>query len=152
MRTRLRTYSLQQITYSLQQKSWKESLGSSEGSVSALLHKNKDSIVLDSLILNRISMSKMLFATWIGLRKKTTTSPSFPLQNLHFRYVHLDLWGSFFAGQSKWKNASPRCNERKSPCRWSHWWWCWRWCHVRMPDQRQWIRQQSNEPLTMLEV
>ena len=32
--------------------------------------------------------------------KKTPTSSVFPLQNLHFKQVEQDLWGSFIAGQS----------------------------------------------------
>ena len=41
-----------------------------------------------------------------GLRKKTPTSPAFPFKALHFRQVEPDLWGSFFAGQSKVENYS----------------------------------------------
>ena len=38
-------------------------------------------------------------------KKKTPTSPAFPFKTLHFRQVEPDLWGSFFAGQPKWKIA-----------------------------------------------
>ena len=43
------------------------------------------------------------FSTWVGLRKKTPTSPGQPAWNAGFEGGKPDLWGSFFAGQSKWK-------------------------------------------------